>query len=66
LLKRSLFTVSDLTSDVGRLSLLVKTPLIYPKRKVSDDAVKLLNPLKIDVIDCENIQDGVIVYENIV
>jgi hypothetical protein len=66
LLKRSLFTISDLTSDVGRLSLLVKTPLIYPKRKVSDDAVRLLNPLKTDVIDCENIQDGVIVYENIV
>jgi hypothetical protein len=66
LIKRSLFVVSDLTSDVGRLALLLKTPLIYPNRKISNDAVHLFNPLKTTVIDCENIQDGVIVYENIV
>jgi hypothetical protein len=66
LIKRSLFVVSDLTSDVGRLALLLKTPLIYPNRKISNDTVHLFNPLKTTVIDCENIQDGVIVYENIV
>lgn len=66
LLKRALFVVSDLNSDVGRLSLLLKTPLIYPNRNVSTDIVSIFNPLKTTVIDCENIQDGVTFYENIV
>lgn len=64
LIKRCKFVVSNIESDVGKLSLLLNKPLIYLNRKVSSDTISLLNPLKTKIIDCENIEDGVRKYEN--
>jgi hypothetical protein len=64
LLKRSKFVIGNLSSDVGRLAILLKTPLIYPYREISDDNVFLMNPLKTPIIDCESIIEGVRMYED--
>ena len=64
LIKRSTFVISDLKTDVGRLSLLLKKPLIYPQRNLSYDTVSLLNPYKTPIIDCETASKGVKYYEN--
>lgn len=64
MIKKSKFVVSTLKSDVGRLALLLKTPLIYPKRDVSDDTVHLLNPLKTKIIDCDTVSKGIKKYES--
>jgi hypothetical protein len=64
LIKKSTFTVSDLNSDTGRLSLLLKKPLIYPRRKLDYDSISLLNPYKTPIIDCDTALEGVMHYEN--
>ena len=64
LIKHSKFVISDIKSHAGRLSLLLRTPLIYPNRDVSDDSLKLLNPYDTPVIDCENSEEGINIYEN--
>lgn len=64
LIKKSKFVVSGFDSNVGRLSVLLRTPLIYPNRDVSTDNAMLLNPEKTLVIDCEDINEGVNIYEN--
>jgi len=64
ILKCAKFTISDLKSDVGRLSILLKIPLIYPNRQLSNDRVNLLNPLKTKIIDCETVEEGIDIYEN--
>ena len=64
LIKKAKFTISNISSDVGRLSLLLKTPLIYQNREATLDSISLLNPLKTKVIDCDKIEDGVQFYEN--
>lgn len=64
LIKKTEFVVSNLSSDIGRLSLLLKKPLIYPKRSIQTDAVNLLNPYKTPVIDCNSILEGISIYEN--
>lgn len=64
LIKIAKFTISDLKSDVGRLSILLKTPLIYPNREITLENVKLLNPLNTTIIDCDKIQEGVRIYED--
>jgi hypothetical protein len=66
LLKKSKFVVSNLDSDIGRLSVLLQTPLIYPNRDISTDNVMLLNPENTPIIDCKNISEGVNIYENII
>lgn len=64
LIKRSLFVVSNLKSDVGRLSILLKKPLIYLNREMSYDSISLLNPYKTPIIDCSSILEGVKYYED--
>lgn len=64
LIKKSSFVISNLSSDVGRLSLLLKKPLIYPKRSISQDSLNLLNPYKTPVIDCDTILEGISIYED--
>jgi len=64
LIKQSKFVISNLKSDLGKLSVLLKTPLIYPHRTISTDNVFLMNPLKTPIIDCESIIEGVKFYEN--
>lgn len=66
LLRNAKFVVSNLKSDVGKLSILLKTPLIYPYRDISTDNVLLMNPLKTPIVDCESIIEGVRIYENII
>jgi hypothetical protein len=66
LIKMSKFVISNLKSDLGRLAVLLKTPLIYPGRDISTDSVKLLNPENTPIIDCKNISEGVNIYENYV
>lgn len=64
LIQGSRFVISDLKSDVGKLALLLKTPVIYPNRDMSNDKVSLLNPLNTPIFDCENVKEGVKFYEN--
>ena len=64
IIKSSHFVIGDLKGDVGKLALLLKKPLIYPNRKLSDDSVHLLNPLNTPIFDCENIEEGIKFYEN--
>lgn len=64
LIKMSKFAISDLDSNVGRLSILLRTPLIYPDRSMTNDTTMLLNPMETSIIDCADIKEGVEIYEN--
>ena len=64
MIKHSKFVISHLTSDVAKLALLLKVPLIYPNREMTIDNVNLLNPLNTPIIDCESVEEGVRIYEN--
>ena len=64
LIKRCKFVVSNLSSDVGKLSILLNTPLIYPHRVISNDLVHLMNPNNTPIIDCSTIKEGIEIYEN--
>ena len=64
LLKKCDYVVSNISSDIGRLALLLKKPLIYVNRKANSDSISILNPYRTPVIDCEKVEDGVKFYEN--
>jgi len=58
------FVVGNLNSSFSHLALLLKVPLISVNEELSDDAIKLLNPLGTMVIRCSDIKEGVRIYEN--
>jgi hypothetical protein len=64
MIKRSRFTISNLDSVIGRLSLLLGVPLIYPNCKMTFDEIHLLNPNDTPVINCENENEGVKIYND--
>jgi len=64
LIRRCNFIVSETTSILGQLSLLLNKPLITIKEKIDFDSLNLVNPLKTKVILCSNLGKGIENYEN--
>jgi len=64
MIKRSKFVISNINSFIGHLSLLLKTPVISVNEEMSDDSIKLLNPLNTPVIKCDDIESGIKYYED--
>jgi len=56
--------ISDLTTNVARLALLLKTPLILINELATDDEIHLLNPHNTPVIRASTVEEGVRIYEN--
>jgi len=63
-LKSSQFVVGNLESDVSRLALLLGKPLITLNEKLTDDEIHLINPRNTLVIRCDNVKDGLKIYED--
>lgn len=63
-IKLAKFVVGDIKFDISHLSLLLKTPLIHVEKFITEDYIRLLNPLKTPVILSDNIKQGVKIYEN--
>lgn len=64
LLKRCKFVVGNMSSSVSKLALLLKIPVISINEKMDYDSISLINPFNVPVINCENIEEGIKVYEN--
>lgn len=64
LIKRCEFVVSNTTTVLGRLSLLLKKPLMTIDEKIDLDSLNLVNPLKTKVIVCNKLEKGLNDYEN--
>lgn len=64
LIREAEFVVSNLNSFVGKLSLLLKIPVISPNESLSEDSIGLINPFNTRVITCRNVEEGVDIYEN--
>ena len=64
LIKRCDVVISNLNNVFGHLSILLKTPLIYPNREMSIDKIFLMNPFNTPIFDCNEIKEGVEFYEN--
>ena len=58
------FVVGNLNSDTSRLALLLNKPLITINEKLSDDAISLINPLKTPIIRCNDVEEGIKIYED--
>lgn len=63
-IKLAKFVIGDIKYDTSHLSLLLKTPLIHVEKIITEDYMKLMNPLKTPVIISDNIKQGVKMYEN--
>ena len=63
-LKKCKFVIGNLSSDVSRLALLLKTPVITINEKLSNDDIHLINPLKTPVIKCTDVEEGIKIYED--
>lgn len=58
------FVVGDIKFEISHMALLLGIPLIHIGKEVSEDYIKLLNPLNTPIIISENIEDGVKIYED--
>ena len=56
--------ISNMSSDVAKLALLLKTPVITINEEFTNDEICLLNPYNIPVIRASNTEEGVSIYEN--
>jgi hypothetical protein len=65
-LKKCKFTVGNVSSPLCKLSLLLKIPVISINEQMSYDSISLINPFKTPVINCNTIDEGVDIYENLV
>jgi len=57
IIKKSFIVISDLKSDIARLSLLLKTPVLVFKKSISDDELKLINPFNTEVVLLKNLEE---------
>ena len=57
------FVIGNLSSDNSRLALLLKKPLIALNEQLTDDEINLINPLNTPVIRCNDVREGVKIYE---
>jgi hypothetical protein len=58
------FVVGDIKFEISHLALLLGIPLIHVGKEVSEDYIKLLNPLNTPIIISDNIENGVQIYED--
>ncbi len=58
------FVIGNMSSDISHLAILMKKPLISLNEKLSNDSISLLNPHKTPIIRCENIKEGLEIYED--
>lgn len=58
------FVVGNMKNPICKLSLLLKTPVISINEKMSYDSIHLWNPFHVPVINCNNIEEGVEIYED--
>lgn len=63
-IKRSEVVIGNLSSNLSKLSLLLRTPLITINEKLTDDSISLINPYNTPIIKCNNVMEGIRVYEN--
>lgn len=56
--------ISNLTSNVARLALLLKTPLIAINECATDDEIHLINPYNTPVIRSSTVEEGIKIYES--
>jgi len=63
-LKTCQFVVGNLSSDNSRLALLLKKPIITLNEQLTDDEIHLINPLKTPVIKCNDVEEGIKIYED--
>jgi len=63
-IRRVKFIIGNLSSDISKLSLLLKIPLISIDERMTDDEIRLINPLNTPVIRCSSILEGIKIYEN--
>ena len=63
-LKRCEYVIGNMNYEISHLAVLLKKPLISLNEKLSDDDIHLLNPLRTPIIRCNNIREGVDIYEN--
>lgn len=63
-LKMCEFVIGNLYSDYSRLALLLKKPLITLNEQLTDDQIHLINPLNTPVIRCDNVKEGLKIYED--
>lgn len=64
LFKRVKFVVGNLQFVMSRLAILLYRPLIFLGNEMSDDSISLLNPFNVPIIKCDNIEDGMRIYNN--
>ena len=64
LIKKSQFVISNFDDNLARFAVLCGTTVITVNEKYTDDAIYLMNPLKINVIRCDTVEEGVKQYEN--
>lgn len=62
-LKKSQFVIGNLESDISRFALLLGKPLITLNEKLTDDEIHLINPRNTPVIRCNDVNDGLKIYE---
>jgi hypothetical protein len=63
-LKECKFVVSNMSSSVAKLALLMKIPVISINETMTYDSINLLNPFNTTVINCGDIDEGIDIYEN--
>jgi len=63
-LKKCKFVISNFDHTLAKIGTLCGVDVITVKEKMTDDAINLMNPLKIKVIKCNEIVEGVKIYED--
>ena len=63
-LRRCEFVIGNLKHNLSHLGILLKKPLVSLNETLSDDSISLLNPLRTPIFSCQNIKEGVEIYED--
>ena len=63
-IKTSKIIVGNLKSDISKLALLLKKPLISINENLTYDQIHLINPYDTPVIKASSVTEGLEIYEN--
>ena len=58
------YVIGNIKSDISHLALLLGVPLINVGDPISDDFIKIINPLNTQIIFSNTIEEGIETYEN--